>query len=331
MKPIIIKSGEGGAPVLTGEDGSLRTLFKWALPQLGWTEEFDDPANNQIVFRNNPLDGSGYYLKMFDNEADHDANSRATMFRAYSSMTDINTGTREYPKPTSSDQQYLFKSFSADNTPRDYIFVGTNKIFYLFIRTGDDADPITYSMFFFGDIISFMPGDSGAFMIGCGHDPYPSATTHLSPFERPNIHPEGSNDELDQIYNSLAVSYDGQTDGVGVFVYGFQSGPTNSTRVDPGTNGRYPSLISNGFTTTKIYVGEFNTSNSTRGYLPGLLFPNANIGTYNTGFVTGDIMNNVPIDRDKIGDVVFISFAQDIEGGFEDRCVLFSLSDWDHF
>jgi hypothetical protein len=96
--PIKLTSADSGAPTLSGEDGKLYDVFKWALPLLGWTIEFDDPALFRIVFRNDNADGgSGSYLRIVDRNADHGTDARCAQANAYESMSDIDTGVRRTP------------------------------------------------------------------------------------------------------------------------------------------------------------------------------------------------------------------------------------------
>jgi len=64
-----------GAPKLWANAyGSLVDLLQAVLvdgygayPGLGWTKEYESPDTNTIVFRNNPLTGTGAYLQVSHN------------------------------------------------------------------------------------------------------------------------------------------------------------------------------------------------------------------------------------------------------------------------
>jgi len=94
--PSIYTSTDAGAPQLTGQAGSLLALLRAVLVNgystgatakapLGWTQEFS--GTNKAVFRNNPTTGSGYRLRIDDTQA------REARMRAYTTMTNVDTGT----------------------------------------------------------------------------------------------------------------------------------------------------------------------------------------------------------------------------------------------
>jgi hypothetical protein len=134
MIPLVIKSTDVGAPSLTGQDGSMYTLMKWALPQLGWTQEFDDGVNFKVAFRNNPVKGTGYHIRFRDKAADHAFTAHFCCVDAFETMSDIDTGTKRFPLV----DRYWVKSPVTTAVAYPYIFIGTDIFFYFFTYTFDD-------------------------------------------------------------------------------------------------------------------------------------------------------------------------------------------------
>lgn len=144
--PIILSSDTAGAPSLTGEDGSLYNLLKWAMPQFGWTTEYDDSANYKIVFRNDALNGTGYYLRIVANSSIHGRNSALPDVKGYTSMSDIDTGLGEFP--TSGGM--IRTSVGSGSTTRPYFMIGDNKRFWLLINI--DSSSNWYRPMYIGDL-----------------------------------------------------------------------------------------------------------------------------------------------------------------------------------
>lgn len=175
--PTILTSADAGAPVLSGSEGALREVWKWALPQLGWTEEFDDPVNQQVVFRNNPTTGTGDYIKVYDGASDPSVTTHARL-ESYATMSDINTGT----DMVGSTDCYQIKSTDADTDPRDWWIVGDDRSFWWINRnTEDNARYATCN--YIGDIHSVNPGDNGVFMIGGNNSLSTSDSSTGAPIE----------------------------------------------------------------------------------------------------------------------------------------------------
>ena len=160
-------SADAGAPALSGQAGSLATLLDALLvdgygtgpsakPGLGWTREFS--ATNKRVFRNNPVSGSGYSLRL------DDSNAQYGLLRGYQSMSGIDTGTNPLPTEAQMANGSLWpKSNSASSAVRTWWAIGTEKQFYLFLDPiGGTIDMIPH---FAGDIIDWVPGGQHNFCI----------------------------------------------------------------------------------------------------------------------------------------------------------------------
>lgn len=185
LLPTVFSSTDASAPVLTGQVGSAIALLRALLVTgygsksgLGWTEPYTDAVNNKAVFRNNPVSGSGYHLRVCDNgDAAAGSSARSAGLRGYSAMTDIDTGSD--PTPTVAERAnggLLIKSSTLSATARGWWAIGTERCLYLFIESnGQGVESTTPN--FIGDIASFKPGDLHNFVIACCLDPTYNGTT----------------------------------------------------------------------------------------------------------------------------------------------------------
>ena len=167
--PTIYSSTDSGAPVLTGQVGTLAALLDAVLVDgygsgpsakapLGWTREYT--ATDKRVFRPDPIEGSGYYLRVDDSSAA--GNARISRLRAYESMSDIDTGSNPVPTVAQrADGAMWCKSSVASSLARAWWIIGNARCFYLFIDVRGDG----HFPFFAGDILSNVPGDQHAFVV----------------------------------------------------------------------------------------------------------------------------------------------------------------------
>lgn len=271
MQPVLLKSTDSAAPALTGQDGSAYDLFKWALPQLGWTIEYDDPANFKIAFRNNPLEGTGYYLQVIDKAADTTAGySQFAVCYGYSSMSDVSTGSNQFP---SSHELYFVKSYTSNGTERKWFIVGNDRFFHVGTATYSLEE---YRMFFVGDFYSVKPSDTTAFVLGMGKQG--SLTNHILHSAYSGMPPAlywsnpGLTDneyDISEIKSGLAANHDSTS--IGVNFYLARNATFNSEDI-PGREGS-KNPITNAIDVSKVYVKETFNNSAVRGVLPGLLTP----------------------------------------------------------
>lgn len=160
--PIKLTSDDAGAPELSGEDGKLYDVLKWALPELGWTIAFDDDVNFRIVFRNDAIDGgSGSYLRFVDKSADHALDARFAQVNAYETMSDIDTGTRKTPNV---DVTYWCKSSVANATTRRWAIWGDKYRFVIAVWMDTDVNDNRIMVNYAGDLVPFDPADAAFVM-----------------------------------------------------------------------------------------------------------------------------------------------------------------------
>lgn len=298
LVPTMYSSADAGAPALSGTAGSLAAIFDAILVDgygtgpsakapLGWTRTYS--ATNKRVYRNDPIEGSGSYLRLLDDGSLPGA-ARMAQVLAFSSMSDIDTGIGQTPTALQHPSGGLIaKSASADSTARPWWAIGNSRALYLF--TGwYNAGNGGHHPFFFGDILSDRAGDNGAFLIATG----PHRTTWAGAFT----------DIISSLFNLtdwgaalptntangagcyLLKSADGTTSSVlcrGVWpVYGIISSNTTYGHFTGTRLPAYPDPISQGLRWVDCLIGE--GSMRVRGRLPGVIgmmhpepFPNFTI------------------------------------------------------
>lgn len=271
--PTILTSDMGGAPTLTGQDGALYDVFKWALPLLGWTIEFDDPPNYRIAFRNDPLGGSGSYIRINDLSANHATTSWGAAIRAFESMTDLDTGMFRTPNSddtstVSTTYAFLPKSATTDAQVIPYRFVGDAKSFMF--ETAMVSSPIDdrWCMALIGDLATRDPTDKCFHMVVANSTP---TTIYSSMFTA---------------YPYVTTGYQGQwfvrsLDGLTGALNGrfFISGHTlTSTSGTPGVSFDYQDRVTGNAAFCPAWVTD--TELRVRGRIRGVWWP---VGNWYTG------------------------------------------------
>lgn len=172
LTPTIYRSTDPGAPLLSGLAGALVTLLDVLLVDgygtgadhkagMGWTKAFS--GSNVRVYRNSPVTGTGFYLRV------DDTTQRSALIRGFSAMTDIDTGADATPSvATKSVGSRWDKSLVAAADGRHWIAVGTEKFFYLFVDTGNQYAAYGSAAMhphYAGDIASLKPGDRHQYVV----------------------------------------------------------------------------------------------------------------------------------------------------------------------
>ncbi|WP_312321011.1 hypothetical protein [Stenotrophomonas sp.] len=170
--PTIYRSTDPGAPVLSGQAGSLLALLHAVLVTgygsgaslksgAGWTCPFS--SSTVHVYRNSSISGSGAYLRVRD-DASADMLNSPCLAQAigYSAMSDIDTGENRTPSLSMQARGSLIAKAPPGNTaPREWIAIATEIGFYLF------TDWSIYNRgrapYYFGDLISSVGGDAYPF------------------------------------------------------------------------------------------------------------------------------------------------------------------------
>lgn len=265
-----------GAPTLDGTEGSGYAVLKWALPQLGWTIEYDDDVNFKIVFRNNPTTGTGTYLEVVDNAPYGSGSNQVTSFRCYQTMTGIETGTGRTPDFDHGVGTYpaSWIRSQSNNSTNDaaYRFVGTDRGFYMLSR--ESGNPTYYHIWnwgFFGDMVPYNPGDVPFLMQPPTYDDY--YYSQMGPELRWAVSAE-SNCNRGARFTLSAV--DGTTHDASVWWKPQDPAGSDRTQFNPG-DGYWPSVPGESqlyFIRPFAYEHSDTTDrNYPRGFLPRAWFP----------------------------------------------------------
>lgn len=157
MPANIYRSTDVSAPVLSGTVGSLITLLDACLVNgygsksaAGWTKAYS--GTNLAAYRMSTVGSSGCYLRV------DDTGTREGRIVGYKTMSDVNTGTNQFPTTLQqSGGWFVKKSTTIDSTARPWVLLADERFFYLFINSNvtnpinsDNQDGFMY----FGDLIS---------------------------------------------------------------------------------------------------------------------------------------------------------------------------------
>lgn len=165
--PTVYRWDDDNAPVVEGASGTaIIEMLKACLVDgygskaaAGWTMPFDNGLSTKAVFRNNPVTGTGFYLRV-DNTG---ANTNAPELVAYETMSDIDTGVGLF----SSTPLYAGASVNVSTTSRPWIVIADDRFFHCMVWTGTTASTFTdmttaevTNYFAFGDGISLFADDN---------------------------------------------------------------------------------------------------------------------------------------------------------------------------
>lgn len=168
-------STDSGAPVLTGQNGSLIALLHACLvgtagvaygsggtakTAAGWTEPFTNTATKGVWRNSLAAGGTGCYCRILDDGSIATAAAREANMITYRAMTDIDTGSDPAPATaTLASGVFIRKSNTADSTGRAWELVADEKSWYLLVRANATVSADT-ALYGGGDIESFVAGDA---------------------------------------------------------------------------------------------------------------------------------------------------------------------------
>ena len=226
----------------------------------GWTKAFS--GTKLAAYRQGA--GSMCYLRVDDGTG-----SFKVKMRGYESMTDVNTGTGGFPTTTQlANGVYAAIGTSTTAANKPWIVVADNKRFYLWVgaslTTAVNISTSTtwQALFFFGDIISFRPGDTYCCQI-IGSDSASNAT------ERFGLSVALASAIAGSFITRNAAQVAGSVNNGRFFdYYGANSSPTM------GSSGvAYPDPISGGINLGRVHVTNGADTEGVRGRMPGLFAP----------------------------------------------------------
>lgn len=279
MSVRFFQSTDSGAPVLTGEAGSLAALLKACLvdgygemtPPGGW-EALTGPSGQKAAFRSTDAGATGIWLHLDDSAP---ATPQFANVRCYETLTELDVNgdpsgwAGQFPSAGSQSVCGIRKSNTSDTTPRPWSVAADSRFVYLFIEWNHatySGGQVKTGCSFFGDLVTHRQGDAYHYLVrmdsaNSGSDPGASgfnsgATLNSSPFTvlDPN--------------HWLARRFD-QTGG---FVGATKVGEFTSGNGGVGTGGyAYPNPADNSLVIAPLVVNE--QGGVLRGILPGVYQP----------------------------------------------------------
>lgn len=324
--PVHITQDFAGCSQLDGDTtGLLIDQLDIALPELGWTIPFTNTATKG-VYRQGA--GSQYYIRVVDDAAGHLGTQRRAYVEVYSSMSDIDTGTKVMGDVA--EACYLVRSSDLNATGVDWRIIGNDKFFYLLTYTNGSQAPGAVFHCIGDAIIDIDTGDTNPFFqrldenngnatsSGAGSGYFGAPTSNTA--------------ERDP---QFAYSRDGMTSPVPGGVVGHASGDGlgfNGSIIPGGsTYDDYPDPSGMLWCTEGRLVEEYvNNAGVFRGRMPGILLPLHDIGKTVSPqpFVDGDVVNAVDIAGVAI-DMTCFEIARSLEPYTTSVCgvLLFDMDD----
>jgi hypothetical protein len=162
----IYRSTDTGAPVLTGQVGSLLNLLDKCLVDgytgktaAGWSRQFT--GTNKTAYRNSvAAGGTGMYLRVVD------ANAGYATVQVYASMSDIDTGADVAPATAQfASGVFWSKSVSSNTTARPWVVVADELTVWILIQNGSPGTYVYDSVFGAGDIASELASDPWRYFV----------------------------------------------------------------------------------------------------------------------------------------------------------------------
>ena len=269
MAVTVYRWDDPGAPVLSNPSaGSLIGVLDACLVDgytgktgAGWTKAFS--GTNLAAYRQGA--GSMCYLRVDDGTG-----SFKVKMRGYESMTGIDTGVNAFPTTAQlANGVYAAIGIATTAANKPWIVVADNKRFYLWVGVSlTTAVAISTSttwqaLFFFGDIISFRPGDTYCCQI-MGSDSANNGTERFGLAGALTSVNTGSFIERDAAQAAGAVN-----NGKHFDYFGANSSPTMGSTACVA----YPDPITGGINLSRIHVSNGATVKGIRGRLPGVFAP----------------------------------------------------------
>lgn len=253
-------SADAGAPTLSGTVGSAVALLDallvngyGAFAALGWAKEFT--ATNKAVYR--AASGNRLRLRIDDTAAGF--SGRTAQMRGFESMTDVDTGTNDFPTAAQvANGLAIYKSSTADATARPWTAFGDERFFYLFVQS-TSISGLWYGHMF-GEAITYGTGDNYCTVIQGSTQSTTTTTIDDNYFSALNT-------TLTTTANHyVARPYTGVAGAAAVG----KLGPLLNGATMGGAGMAYPAPIDAGLYVSGIRLVEATTY---RGYLPGLFAP----------------------------------------------------------
>lgn len=168
-KVTAIAAGSVSFPTVEA-DGSITGTVTFKMAALGFTKSYT--GTNKRAFKSSDIASTGCFLRV------DDTGTTTARVVGYETMSDVDTGTGPFPTSTQLSGGYWWpKSNTADTSARNWVLVGDERTFYLYVS----PHPTTYAgqgvTFAFGDLISNKSGDAWSCVLAGGDSSAVATTT----------------------------------------------------------------------------------------------------------------------------------------------------------
>lgn len=251
----------------TEADGSITGTVTFKMAALGWTKSYT--GANKRAFKSGDIAATGCLLRV------DDSGTTTARMVGYEAMTDVDTGTG--PFPTSAQQSggyYWPKSNAADTSARNWVLVGDERTFYLYVSPHPTTFATQGVTFVFGDLLSYKSGDAyGCVLSGGDASTVISTTSTISScagFAQP-------------VSTGISVAVARSHLGIGGAQTGYQTSAHafgNAYSSTTAYNSRsyvFPNGADNGLLLSEVI---YSSNAALRGVLPGLYHTPLLVGSY---------------------------------------------------
>lgn len=276
--PVVYRSTDASAPVLSGQVGGLTALLDACLVN-GYGSQVAAGWTNASVGTDHKT-----YTQGGGNGFEIDVNDDAAGTGGAQEALCRGVGASQFPTTTQLTAGIVArKSATADATARVWVLIADDRTFYLFVQTGDSAG--VYLAMGFGDVFSLLTGDVGRTIL-IGRATQNSATATV--------------DNLDLLAapstvigamtgHYIATSFTGTGGSLQCAKHGDGNMASGTSSVAMAGHMSYPNPTDGGLYISRVYVVEPSGS-VRRGYLRGLyhwVHPTA-------GVIDGDTFEGTP-------------------------------------
>jgi hypothetical protein len=262
-------------------DGSATGTITAKVASAGWTKAFT--GTNKGAYKSSAVDATGCLLRVDDTGVTAGADTAVVV--GYETMTDIDTGTGDFP-PVAALTRYWVKSSTDSATERPWFLIADDRYMWLVINQSGTSSAWSYQLTYgFGDFIPLSGSDSYNCILLCGN----STTTGL-------FYADGLN-------NGALKYVPRPSSGIGGYETAIIFGPfdrsssvylsgttTYPSPVTGGLNISYPAYINQTSTTSASYATEYPL----RGKTPGLYLTAEDSSSLVNGASGPSILESIP-------------------------------------
>lgn len=165
-----LTSSDAGAPSLKAAAGSLATVFRWALPLLGFSLVYG-PTGNAAVFR--ATTGNRYYFHVNNTDAGTYGTSIVRGAQTATSATALGNAFPTTAQSNNNVSRWNAGDYANPTLATPYVFYSDGKFFY-FLCQRAAGDVNSWALHFFGDVPT-QYATTWATVIGVTDSQYPNA------------------------------------------------------------------------------------------------------------------------------------------------------------